>query len=119
MYDFYKDDKIWKEVKNIKIKNLVEYPEWQELRKSFLNTWENNCSKNVKKLKKFIFSFKDSLDFAVRVRIVFNYLNGTYFRINYYRICTEVKELNKLLKEIIHDNLILIRRKNATKSKSE
>ncbi|MEM3509398.1 MAG: hypothetical protein QXL51_00655 [Candidatus Aenigmatarchaeota archaeon] len=96
------DEKIKEEIKKIPIQELVKYPEWQELRKSFLNTWNISCEENVKKLIDFIKGASSLRDFYVRSRIVFNYLHGSYFRIHHYKICDKAKKLKEYLYKILH-----------------
>lgn len=95
------NDNIWLEVKSIPIQQLVDYPEWQRLRKLLLGTWSFNCEENTLKLHNFINQYQNKRDFAIRVRIVFNYINGTYFRINNYKLCKSIKVLREKLKDVI------------------
>lgn len=64
------------EVKKLDIRTVVDDPEWQELRKSFLGTWKTTPGENVTKLYTYIEWGEDPL----KVRRVLNYLTGTAFR---------------------------------------
>ncbi|MEM4067859.1 MAG: hypothetical protein QXV17_13475 [Candidatus Micrarchaeaceae archaeon] len=85
----------WDEVRKTDIRDLVQDPLWQKLRKSFLGTWTVDCAENAFILEKFLEKFNDTPQFPKYCRIVYNYLTGSYFRINDYKICKEVKILRK------------------------
>ncbi len=87
------DCNVWIKTKSMSIQEIVDYPPWQELRKTLIGTWERNCVENTQKLKKFLRDYKNDEDFTRRVRIVYNYLTGSYFRINSYRLCKEAIKL--------------------------
>ncbi|MEM3829377.1 MAG: hypothetical protein QXP36_09230 [Conexivisphaerales archaeon] len=89
----------WDEVKKTPVRDLVQDPLWQKLRVSFLGTWNSHCQKNANTLKEFLKKFNGSPQFPKYCRIVYNYLTGSYFRINDYKICNEVKVLRKRVSE--------------------
>lgn len=61
------------------IKEIVNDPEWQALRQSFLGTWKQQAEENVAKLRQYLAEAKG--DYALRRRRVHNYLTGSAFRI--------------------------------------
>jgi len=92
--------KLASEVDKMDIKKVVDDPEWQELRKSFLNTWKQTPAENIKKLRTYLGDFSDPL----KLRRVHNYLTGTVFRSHTIQhrdidqLLTEVREKRKELK---------------------
>ena len=78
------------------IKQVVDDPEWQILRKSFVGTWMLTPSENVRKLRRYLSNFSDPL----KLRRVHNYLTGSGFRSG--KIHGE--EIIKLLKEVRNAN---------------
>jgi hypothetical protein len=76
----------------MKIKQIVNDPEWQVLRESFVGTWMLIPSENVRKLRRYLGNFSDPL----KVRRVHNYLTGSGFRSGKIR----GEEISKLLKEV-------------------
>jgi hypothetical protein len=74
------------------IRQIVNDPEWQILRQSFVGTWMLTPSQNVRKLRNYLGDFSDSL----KLRRVHNYLTGSGFRSGKIRS----EEINKLLKEV-------------------
>lgn len=79
------------------IKEVVNLPEWQELRKSLVGTWKETPINNVLKLREFL----GDMTCPRRLRIIHNYLTGTAFRIGRIRhdaitdLLNEVRELRK------------------------
>lgn len=61
------------------IKEIVNDPEWQALRVSFLGTWKKQAEENVAALRQYLALAKD--DYALRRRRIHNYLTGSAFRI--------------------------------------
>jgi hypothetical protein len=57
-------------------RQLFSDPEWTELRKSFLKTWNVTPEQNVKRLRAYLGDYKDKL----RILRVRNYLNGDGFK---------------------------------------
>jgi hypothetical protein len=76
------------------IREVVALPEWQDLRVSFLNTWKKDPEGNVKKLRQFLGPVADADD--RKLRIVYNYLTGSGFRM--YTITHP--EITTLLEEV-------------------
>lgn len=64
-------------VSAIDIRVVVDDPEWQELRKSFLGTWKKTPEANVEALWSYL--WKDLGD-PLRWRRVHNYVTGSAFR---------------------------------------
>lgn len=95
------EEDTWKRVKKIPMKELVKHSEWQQLRESLKGTWSEQCAHNTTLLRKFIEKAESKANFCKRVRIVYNYLTGSYFRINNYRLCSQAKALRKKLAEVI------------------
>ena len=60
------------------IKEVVNLPEWQALRKSFLGTWKKTPEENVAKLRSFLGGVSEASD--RKLHIVHNYLTGSGFR---------------------------------------
>ena len=58
--------------------DLVNRPDWQELRRSFLGTWKQTPEENVKKLRGWLGDIGSTSD--DKLKIVMNYLTGTGFR---------------------------------------
>jgi hypothetical protein len=58
------------------IRQIVDDPEWQELRLSFIGTWKSKVEENVIKLEKYLGDDPSEMK-LVRV---YNYLTGTGFR---------------------------------------
>jgi len=58
------------------IREVVNDPQWQELRGSFVGTWMKEESGNVIKLRNYLGDFNDPL----KLRRVHNYLTGSGFR---------------------------------------
>jgi hypothetical protein len=61
----------------VSIKEIVDDPEWQALRRSFLGTWKCQPEKNVAALKAYL----GDASCALRLRRVHNYLTGSGFRL--------------------------------------
>lgn len=61
------------------IREIVKDEKWQELRKSFLGTWNKTPEANCKKLRSFLGPMQSTT--VEKLRIVMNYLTGTAFRI--------------------------------------
>ena len=78
------------------IQQIVNDPEWQILRKSFVGTWMLIPSENVRKLRRYLNDFSDPL----KLRRVHNYLTGSGFRSGKIK----GEEINKLLKEVRNAN---------------
>jgi hypothetical protein len=81
-------------MKKYEIQRIVDDPEWQELRRSFLGTWKSDQEKNCQKLREYLGNFSDYL----KLRRVQNYLTGSGFRIGIIShpeitiLLTQVKE---------------------------
>ena len=69
-------NKEFKDVMRMDIRKVVDDPEWQALRESFLGTWKKIPVENVKKLREYLGTFDDPL----KLRRVHNYLTGSAFR---------------------------------------
>jgi hypothetical protein len=71
-------------------RQLFSDGEWQELRKSFLKTWNKTPDENIKRLRVYLGDFTDKL----RILRVRNYLNGDGFKpgIIEYAIVDKLKE---------------------------
>ena len=76
------------------IQEIVNNPEWQSLRKSFIGTWKLTPKENCILLRKYLGDFSDPL----KVRRVHNYLTGSGFRIGIIK-GEEIKELLKEVKQ--------------------
>lgn len=74
------------------IQQIVDDPEWQVLRQSFVGTWMLTPSLNVKRLRKYLGDFSD----PKKLRRVHNYLTGSGFRSGKIVHC----EINQLLNEV-------------------
>jgi len=74
------------------IQEVVNDEEWQELRKSFVNTWKKTPEENIKKLRDYLGGMEDPL----KLRRVHNYLTGSGFRIG----VISHPEITKLLEEV-------------------
>lgn len=79
-------------LKKMNIKEIVDNPEWQGLRRSFVGTWKITPSDNCRKLRNYLGDFSDPM----KVRRVLNYLTGSAFRIG----IIQGEEINQLLKEV-------------------
>ena len=75
---YYKRRYINKNGNSSEIKRIVDNPEWQSIRKSFLGTWKETPAKNISRLRKYLgekpWTSHDKL------RRVVNYLTGSGFR---------------------------------------
>ena len=60
------------------MKQMVDRQDWQELRRSFLGTWNTHATQNVTKLRSWLGNLKTCPE--EKLRIVMNYLTGTGFR---------------------------------------
>jgi hypothetical protein len=80
------------EVSKMDIREVVNDPEWQELRKSFIGTWKKTPEENVKKLREYLGDFSDPL----KLRRVLNYTTGSGFRM---KMITH-PEIDKLREEV-------------------
>jgi hypothetical protein len=76
----------------MKIQEIVNDPEWQIIRRSFLGTWKHTPAANCQILRTYLQDFSDPL----RVRRVLNYLTGSAFRFGRIRHL----EIDRLLLEI-------------------
>lgn len=61
----------------MKIQQIVDNPEWQALRKSFVGTWKVTPAENCEKLEVYLDDFSDYF----KLRRVSNYLTCSGFRI--------------------------------------
>jgi len=59
------------------IREIVNLPEWQELRKSLVGSWKHTPKENVQKLR----AFGEDLSDPRKVRLLLNYLTGSGFRL--------------------------------------
>jgi len=64
--------------KHSEIKEIVDNPEWQTLRRSFIGTWKETPQKNILRLRSYL-GDKPWTDFK-KLRRVLNYLTGSGFR---------------------------------------
>jgi hypothetical protein len=88
-----------KYVLKINIKDIVQIPEWQKLRQSFIGKWKNQPEKNLEELKKFVGNISNLSN--RRLRIVQNYLTGSAFRIGIIS-SPEISDFtNKIKEEVI------------------
>lgn len=76
----------------MKIQEIVNDPEWQIIRRSFLGTWKHTPAANCQVLRMYLQDFSDPL----KVRRVHNYLTGSAFRFRRIRHL----EIDRLLLEI-------------------
>jgi hypothetical protein len=60
------------------MKELVQDPEWQKLRSSFIGTWKTNQTQNCSKLRNYLGNISTCDE--KKLRIVMNYLTGSGFR---------------------------------------
>ena len=74
------------------IKEVVNDPEWQTIRKSFVGTWKFHPEANCNVLRTYLGDFSDPL----KLRRVHNYLTGSGFRIG----IISHPEIDKLLNEV-------------------
>ncbi len=86
------------------IQEIVDNPEWQELRKSFVGTWKLTPAENCKRLEKYLDDFSD----YYKLRRVLNYLTGSGFRIG----IIQHDDIDKLLQ------IIKLRLKNYEQSRT-
>jgi hypothetical protein len=95
--------------KDTPMKELVQYPEWQKLRKELLHKWMDQPLENCAKIKHFLGDNRD----IRKLRIVMNYLTGTGFRTGRIKhVCItlirkEVSAAIKKYKELHKENLEL------------
>lgn len=82
------------EVKSMPIKEVVDDPVWQEVRKSLIGNWVNNHIKNVEILKDYLWLEAYS---PISVRRVLNVLVGSVHRCGYTK---DQEETNQLRKDI-------------------
>jgi len=61
------------------MQDIVDNPEWQKLRESFLETWKTNAPQNIQKLRRFLGNTSSTTN--EKLLIVYNYLTGSVFRI--------------------------------------
>jgi len=66
-------------VVKVDIRDIVNLPEWQVLRASFVGNWKKNSDKCLKELKEFGGDLKILSN--RRLRIIQNYVTGSGFRI--------------------------------------
>jgi len=66
--------KILAKVKSLK--QIVNDPTWQTLRKSFIGTWQEHAAANVKRLRDYL---GENPNYA-KLRRVLNYITGSGFR---------------------------------------
>lgn len=82
----------------IPIKEVVNDPEWQTLRKSFVGTWKTLPKENIARLRLYLGNGSDPL----KVRRIHNYLTGSAFRIGIIshpsidKLLYEVKQLKRI-----------------------
>lgn len=82
----------------LNIKEVVNDPEWQNLRSGFVGTWKKNMAGNISQLKDYLGDFSD----PYKVRRVYNYLTGSAFRIGVIagplvnELLTEVKKHKRI-----------------------
>lgn len=69
------------EVRKMNIKDVVNDPEWQSLRKSLVGTWKNSPVENIQRLRLYGGDLTDPL----RLRRLLNYLTGSGFRLGNIR----------------------------------
>ena len=65
-------------MKNKPIQQLVKRKDWQDLRKSFLGTWNKTPHNNVKTLRSWLGNIE--ITDNDKLRITLNYLTGSGFR---------------------------------------
>jgi len=61
------------------IQEIVDRPDWQQLRAALVGTWKHVPEDNVQKLRVFLGPIRDG-DYD-KLRIVHNYLTGSAFRL--------------------------------------
>lgn len=76
------------------IRKVVDLDEWQSLRRSFLGTWKKTPEANIRELRAFLGPTEHSGD--RRLRIVYNYLTGSGFRMGVIKHSS----IDELLKEV-------------------
>jgi hypothetical protein len=84
----------------IDIRIVVDDPEWQALRKSFLGTWKASPSTNVNQLCSYLLK---GLGDPYRWRRVHNYLTGSAFRLGVISH-PEIDRLRELVREVRNVN---------------
>ena len=76
------------------IKDVVNRPDWQEIRAALVGTWKHEPVVSIGKLRVFLGVIQDAED--EKLRIVHNYLTGSGFRIG----MISHDEINRLLDEV-------------------
>lgn len=74
------------------IQQIVDDPEWQALRGSFVGTWKKTPTENVTRLREYLGPMTE----WIRLRRVLNYLTGSGFRMK----VIDHPEIDKLLNEV-------------------
>ncbi len=87
------------------MKNVVDDPKWQIIRKSLLGKWSKEYIKCCQILRNYVGNMKD----IRKVRQVYNYLTGTYFRTHKNPECViklrnDIKEAKKKFKTVHMEN---------------
>lgn len=81
------------------ISELVKDSEWQQLRNSLVGTWKKTPEKNCLLLKKYLGNLKNTTD--SRLKIVWNYLSSSAFRIGIIKHNCVADLKNKIRNEIL------------------
>jgi hypothetical protein len=77
------------------VREIVKREDWQELRRSFIGTWNKTPDENVRRLREWLGPVEEASN--DELRIVMNYLTGTGFRTG---TITNTPEIRRLRKEI-------------------
>jgi hypothetical protein len=87
-------------VVKMNIQDIVQIPEWQELRSYFVGKWKSQPEKNLQMLKDFAGDLKKLSN--RRLRIIQNYVTGSAFRIGI--IANEdIKEFTEAVRKEVAD----------------
>jgi hypothetical protein len=87
-------------VLNMKIQDIVQLPEWQNLRKYFVGKWKLQPEKNLQLLKEFAGNLNTISN--RRLRIIQNYLTGSGFRIGIISSVDIANFTNEVRQEVVN-----------------
>lgn len=85
----------------VDIRQVVDDPTWQALRRSLVGTWKDSPVYNVVKLREYLGDFSDPF----KLRRVHNYLTGSAFRIG---VISHL-EIDLLLEQVRDAREVLVR----------
>lgn len=80
-----------------KVSEIVKREDWQKIRKGFLGRWKKEPKKCLKELKDWVGNIKETE--CEKLRIAYNYLTGTGFRIGVIGTEKFIKDYRKEISE--------------------